>query len=208
MGSQARSRHLGQGPEGGSPGHWAEPAPLTTEPGRSGKGGVPVREAVCDPHCPLTEKGRVKRTLGAEPLSPGALASRATLTKGRRRGGGGGGDRGRLFSRRSAGAKRGLGSRGPGAPCSCEGGASRPASWGPLQQGAAPAPGPLSPPTPHPARPPPLSPARLALGPALLQPDTAPLPQCHLFQVQPPPRFQEGREFGEDALYPARLEVT
>lgn len=131
-----------------------------------------MREAVCDPHCPLTEKGRVKRTLGAEPLSPGALASRATLTKGRRQGGGGGGDRGRLFSRRSAGAKRGLGSRGPGAPCSCEGGASRPASWGPLQQGAAPAPGPLSPPTPHPARPPPLSPARLALGPALLQPDT------------------------------------
>lgn len=179
-----------------------------------------MREAVCDPHCPLTEKGRVKRTLGAEPLSPGALASRATLTKGRRRDGGGGGDRGRLFSRRSAGAKRGLGSRGPGAPCSCEGGASRPASWGPLQQGATPAPGPLSPPTPHPARPsafappplerlsPPLSPARLALGPALLQPDTAPPPQCHLFQVQPPPRFQEGREFGEDALYPARLEVT
>lgn len=101
-----------------------------------------MREAVCDPHCPLTEKGRVKRTLGAEPLSPGALASRATLTKGRRRGGGGGGDRGRLFSRRSAGAKRGLGSRGPGAPCSCEGGASRPASWGPLQQGAAPHPPP------------------------------------------------------------------
>lgn len=113
-------------------------------------GGVPVREAVCDPHCPLTEKGRVKRTLGAEPLSPGALASRATLTKGRRRGGGGGGDRGRLFSRRSAGAKRGLGSRGPGAPCSCEGGASRPASWGPLQQGAAPAPGPSPPPPPTP----------------------------------------------------------
>lgn len=104
-----------------------------------------MREAVCDPHCPLTEKGRVKWTLGAEPLSPGALASRATLTKGRRRGGGGGGDRGRLFSRRSAGAKRGLGSRGPGAPCSCEGGASRPASWGPPQQGAAPAPGPCPP---------------------------------------------------------------
>lgn len=176
-----------------------------------------MREAVCDPHCPLTEKGRVKRTLGAEPLSPGALASRATLTKGRRRGGGGGGDRGLCSLAAVPEPSGGWGHAGRAPPAAAREEPPGLPRGGRCSRVPPPLPGPL---LPHPARPsafappplerlsPPLSPARLALGPALLQPDTAPPPQCHLFQVQPPPRFQEGREFGEDALYPARLEVT
>lgn len=183
MGPQACSPQLGQGPECRSPGPWAGPAPLSTEPGQSGKGGVPVREAVCTPHCPLTERGQVEQALRAEPPPPWCTGFPGPP------------------SRRAAGQAAGptgptgicsLGVRetsgGSGVACSCEGGAFRPLPPGGGRcSPCRPRPSAPSPPA-HPRSPrlPSVRPSlpRLDLGPALLQPDTA--PQCHLFRAQPP----------------------